>query len=114
KTPRRPRAPELFDEVGEVYEALVLGVRDYVEKNGFRSVIIGLSGGIDSSLTAAVAADALGPERVVGVSMPSRYSSEGSKTDAEELAERLGITFLTVPIEEAFVASLSIMEPVLA
>ena len=112
--PLAPRNPALFDEVGEVYEALVLGVRDYVEKNGFRSVIIGLSGGTDSSLTAAIAADALGPDRVVGVSMPSRYSSEGSKTDAEELAENLGITYLTVPIEAAFTASLWMMGEVLA
>jgi NAD+ synthase (glutamine-hydrolysing) len=114
KAPLSPRAPRLFDEIGEVYEALVLGVRDYVEKNGFRSVLIGLSGGIDSSLTAAIAADALGPDRVVGVSMPSRYSSEGSKTDAEELAENLGITYMTIPIEEAFSASLSMMGDALA
>ncbi|MBM2812413.1 MAG: synthase [Chloroflexi bacterium] len=107
------RAPALFDEVGEIYEALVLGVRDYVEKNGFHSVLIGLSGGIDSSLTAVVAADALGPERVVGVSMPSRYSSEGSSTDAEDLAGRLGIRYMQISIEEAFSASLSMMEPAL-
>ena len=109
-----PRAPRILDDVAEVYEALVLGVRDYTNKNDFRSVIIGLSGGIDSSLTATVAVDALGPERVVGVSMPSRYSSEGSKTDAEDLAERLGIRLLTVPIEEAFAASLSMLRDALA
>ena len=109
-----PREPALFDETGEVYEALVLGVRDYTNKNGFRSVLIGLSGGIDSSLTAAVAVDALGPDRVVGVSMPSRYSSEGSRTDAEDLAERLGIRLLSVPIEEAFGASLSMLSDALA
>jgi len=109
-----PREPALFDETGEVYEALVLGVRDYTNKNGFRSVLIGLSGGIDSSLTAALAVDALGPDRVVGVSMPSRYSSEGSRTDAEDLAERLGIRLLSVPIEEAFGASLSMLSDALA
>ena len=79
-------APAL-DPIAEVYEALVLGTRDYVRKNGFTDVVIGLSGGIDSSLVACVAADALGPEHVHGVSMPSRYSSEGSRTDAERLAD---------------------------
>jgi NAD+ synthase (glutamine-hydrolysing) len=109
----RPPA-QLFSPIGEVYEALVLGVRDYAHKNGFRSVIVGLSGGIDSTLTAVIAADAIGAERVVGVSMPSRYSSDHSKTDAEELAERLGITYLTVPIEEAFTASLSMLGEAMA
>jgi NAD+ synthase (glutamine-hydrolysing) len=90
----------------EVYAALVLGTRDYVRKNGFSKVLIGLSGGIDSSLVAAIAADALGSENVVGVSMPSRYSSDGSKTDAALLAEALGIELLTVPIEPAFEAML--------
>ncbi len=108
------RAPRILDSEGEIYEALVLGVRDYTDKNGFRSVIIGLSGGIDSSLTAVLAVDALGPDRVVGVSMPSRYSSEGSKTDAEDLAERLGIRFQTVPIEVAFSASLSMLSDAFA
>jgi len=110
KPPFTTPTPRLFDSVGEVYEALVLGVRDYTNKNGFKSVLIGLSGGIDSSLTAAIAADAIGPDRVYGVSMPSRYSSEGSKTDAEELAERLGMHYDTVAIEEAFSASLSMLD----
>jgi NAD+ synthase (glutamine-hydrolysing) len=110
KPPLTTPAPRLLDSVGEVYEALVLGVRDYTNKNGFKSVLIGLSGGIDSSLTAAIAADAIGPDRVYGVSMPSRYSSEGSKTDAEELAERLGVHYDTVAIEEAFSASLSMLD----
>lgn len=110
KPPIVPREPQLFDEIAEVYEALVLGVRDYTNKNGFNSVILGLSGGIDSSLTATIAVDALGAERVEGVSMPSRYSSEGSKLDAEELSERLGIRYLTVPIEEPFAASLSALD----
>jgi NAD+ synthase (glutamine-hydrolysing) len=94
----------------EIYGALVLGTRDYVRKSGFKQVIIGLSGGIDSSLTAAVAVDALGAESVLGVSNPSRYSSEGSRTDAQELAENLGIRFLSIPIEDAFAAYLRTLE----
>lgn len=94
------------DEDGEIYEALVLGVRDYVEKNGFRDVVIALSGGIDSALTMAVAADALGPERVHSVSMPSPYSSEGSMADAGKLVENLGAPpMISLPIKgpmEAF------------
>ncbi len=88
----------------EVWDALVLGTRDYVRKNGFSEVVIGLSGGIDSSVVAAVAADALGAERVVGVLMPSRYSSPGSLSDAAALAANLGIRTLTVPIEPAHAA----------
>ncbi len=114
RPPIAPRSLALFSPIGEIYEALVLGVRDYVEKNGFKSAIVGLSGGIDSSLTAIIAVDAIGADRVFGVSMPSRYSSDHSKSDAEELAERLGITYLTVPIEEAFSASLSMLEPAMA
>jgi NAD+ synthase (glutamine-hydrolysing) len=90
-------AARITDEA-EVYAALVTGLRDYVRKNGFASVVLGLSGGIDSSLTATIAADALGADAVHGVSMPSSYSSEHSKTDAADLAERLGIHFETVPI----------------
>jgi NAD+ synthase (glutamine-hydrolysing) len=97
-----PRQVEILDEVGEVYQALVLGTRDYVRKNGFEKVIIGLSGGVDSSLVATIAADALGPDNVIGVSMPSRYSSPGSISDAEALARNLGIHFLVIPIEKAF------------
>jgi NAD+ synthase (glutamine-hydrolysing) len=82
----------------EVYSALVLGVRDYVRKNGFRSVILGLSGGIDSALTATIAADAIGPENVYTVLMPSRYSSDHSVGDAEELVKRQGLHSVTVPI----------------
>ena len=94
-----PTAP--LDDDAEVYEALVLGTRDYVRKNGFEDVLIGLSGGIDSALVAVVAADALGPERVTGVLMPSRYSSEGSVRDAEALVANLGIRSMTVPIDPA-------------
>ncbi|HHH40458.1 MAG TPA: NAD+ synthase [Chloroflexi bacterium] len=96
-----PPAPRL-DRLEEVYRALVLGTRDYVRKNGFRQVVIGLSGGIDSSLVACIAADALGPENVTGVSMPSRYSAEMSRTDAARLADNLGIHFLVIPIESIF------------
>ena len=89
-----------FDRLPEVYNALVLGTRDYVTKNGFTDVVVGLSGGIDSALVAAIAADALGPENVHGVLMPSRYSSEHSITDAIELADQLGISWKNIPIRE--------------
>lgn len=98
---KRPRVEELLDPVEEVYRALVVGTRDYMFKNGFTHVLLGLSGGIDSSLVAAIAADALGPEQVTGVMMPSRFSSDGSVTDSERLAANLGIPTLTIPIEPA-------------
>jgi len=103
------RIEPVLDPVREVYEALVLGTRDYVTKNGFTDVVIGLSGGIDSSLVAVIAADALGPEHVVGVLMPSRFSSEGSITDAEAVASAIGIRTLTVPIEPAHTAFLEML-----
>ncbi|MEV5544979.1 NAD+ synthase [Streptomyces sp. NPDC052309] len=93
---------ERLDDEEEVYSALVVGLRAYVRKNGFRSVLIGLSGGIDSSLVAAIACDAVGAENVYGVSMPSKYSSEHSKDDAAELARRTGLHYRTVPIEPMF------------
>ena len=108
------RIEPLLAPVHEVYEALTLGTRDYVTKNGFEHVLIGLSGGIDSSLVAAVAVDALGADRVTGVLMPSRYSSEGSITDAEELAANLGIDTITVPIEDAHEAFTHLLEPTFA
>jgi NAD+ synthase (glutamine-hydrolysing) len=86
----------------EVYKALVLGLRDYVTKNGFKEVVIGLSGGIDSSIVAALAVDALGKDKVVGVFMPTRYSSEASANDAKKLSENLGIRFMTISIEQLF------------
>ncbi|MDA1062436.1 MAG: NAD+ synthase [Chloroflexi bacterium] len=92
--------------LAETYEALVVGTRDYVRKSGFGDVIVALSGGLDSSLVAAVAVDALGPEHVRGVSLPSRYSSEGSVGDARDLAERLGIELVTMPIEPLHEAAL--------
>jgi len=94
--------PEVGDEIEAVYRALALGTRDYVRKCGFHQVVIGLSGGIDSSLVATIAADALGPENVVGVAMPGPYSSEGSLRDARLVAENLGIRLLTLPIGEIF------------
>jgi len=97
-----PRRVERLDELAEIYQALVLGTRDYVRKNGFEKVVIGLSGGIDSSLVAAIATDALGVDNVIGVSMPSRYSSPDSVSDAEALARNLGIEFKVIPIEKAF------------
>lgn len=106
-----PREP--LSDHAEVYAALVLGTRDYLAKNGFREAVIGLSGGIDSSLVATIAVDALGAERVHGISMPSRYSSEGSRRDAAALCERLGIDLKVVSIEEAHVAFASMLAPVL-
>jgi NAD+ synthase (glutamine-hydrolysing) len=97
--------------VREIYEALVLGTRDYVRKNGFTDVLISLSGGIDSSLVAAIAVDALGAEHVAGVMLPSRYSSEGSVDDALALARNLGIRTFTVPIEPAHAAYESMLAP---
>ncbi len=97
-----PRQIEKLDELAEIYQALVLGTRDYVRKNGFKKVVIGLSGGIDSSLVATIAVDGLGADNVVGVAMPSRYSSPGSKSDAELLAKNLGIDLKVIPIEKAF------------
>ena len=89
-------------EIELVREALVCGTRDYVRKSGFRSVVVGLSGGIDSSVVAAIAVEALGRENVLGVSMPGPYSSEGSRTDARQLASNLGIEFVTIPIADVF------------
>lgn len=98
-----------LEPVEEVYRALVLGTRDYVRKNGFSKITLGLSGGVDSSLVAAIAVDALGAENVIGVSMPSRYSSDHSKSDAQELAERLGIRMETIAIEPVHHAYLEIL-----
>jgi NAD+ synthase (glutamine-hydrolysing) len=98
-------APTLAPDA-ELYQALVLGTGDYVRKNGFTDVVIGLSGGIDSTVVACIAVDALGADHVHGVSMPSRYSSDGSKSDAADLAHALGIDFRTIPIEPAFSAYL--------
>ncbi len=110
KKPRvRHRCARSMGDDAEVYSALVLGTRDYLLKNGFRKAVIGLSGGIDSSLVAAIAVDALGSENVVGVAMPSRFSSEGSVRDARELADSLGIQLMIIPIEEPFSAFLDLL-----
>ncbi|WP_031019725.1 NAD+ synthase [Streptomyces sp. NRRL S-1314] len=101
---------ERLDDDAEVYSALVVGLRAYVRKNGFRSVLIGLSGGIDSALVAAIACDAVGPENVYGVSMPSKYSSDHSRSDAAELARRTGLNFRTVAIEPMFDAYMGSLE----
>ncbi|HHC07344.1 MAG TPA: NAD+ synthase [Actinobacteria bacterium] len=112
---RRPSAPPTPEPMGEleeeVFTALVTGLRDYVRKNGFPEVVVGLSGGIDSSLTAVIAADALGARRVRGVTMPSRYSSEGSVLDSRDLAGRLGIRFSEIPIDDVFQAYLDTLAP---
>ena len=99
-----------LEEIEEIYRALVLGTRDYLHKTGFAKAIIGLSGGIDSALTAVVAADALGPENVLGVTMPSRFSSGGSVDDSAELAANLGMEFWEIPIEPAHHAFTSMLE----
>ncbi len=102
KNPDDLSLPDTVGKPSEIYEALVLGVRDYVEKNGFEGVVIGLSGGIDSALTAAIAHDALGRDRVLGVTMPGIYSSKGSWEDSEELARNLGIELRTRSIKEKY------------
>ncbi len=103
-------APE--SEAEEIYLALCLGVRDYVRKCGFQKVLVGLSGGIDSSLVATLAADALGPENVLGVGMPGPYSSPGSIRDAEALARNLGIEFRVIPITPVFESYLETLDPI--
>ena len=100
------------EDLEQAFGALVLGTRDYLRKSGFKKAVLGLSGGIDSALTAAVAAEALGPENVVGVTMPSRYSSEGSVSDSRRLAENLGIPIEEIPIETIFSAALETLAPV--
>ncbi len=111
--PKVGEVVEPLDATAEVYEALVVGTRDYFAKNGFTDAVIGLSGGIDSSLVAVLAVDALGPTAVLGVSMPSRYSSAHSRSDAADLAERLGIRFDTIAIERAHAALAGVLAGVL-
>ncbi len=106
-----PRLATVPEGEAEVYGALVLGTRDYLRKTGFSKALVALSGGIDSSLVAVIAVDALGADNVAGVSMPSRYSSEGSISDAQDLAQRLGIPLTIIPIEPAHTAYLEMLEP---
>ncbi len=109
RQPLPEHQPTLLDDDAEVYQALVLGTRDYVRKNGFETIIVGVSGGIDSSLVAAIATDALGPEHVVAISNPSRYSSEGSIADAQQLTENLGVKLMIIPIETGHAAHLQML-----
>ena len=99
------------NEIAYAYQALVIGTRDYVRKCRFSKTIVALSGGIDSAVVASIAVAALGPDNVLGVSMPGPYSSEGSRTDAKALADNLGIEFLTIPIGEVFQSYRSVLEP---
>jgi NAD+ synthase (glutamine-hydrolysing) len=107
-------APEAASRAEAAYRALVLGVRDYAKKCGFRRAVIGVSGGIDSALTATIAADAIGPENVIGVAMPTRYSSEGSLTDAAALARTLGIRYELVDIDPIFARYLEKLDPLVS
>jgi NAD+ synthase (glutamine-hydrolysing) len=112
RDPVTAATPEPLADDAEIYRALVIGTRDYVLKNGFKKVVLGLSGGIDSALTACVAVDALGSDNVVGVMMPSPFSSQGSIDDSEALGRNLGIQLLTVPIDEVFNAYRSALQEV--
>ena len=107
----RGRLAEPLPAVREVYDALVIGTRDYVRKNGFTDVAVQLSGGIDSSLVVAIAADAIGPEHVHCVGLPSRYSSDHSLADAEKLVGELGVDWRVIPIEPAHAALLDMLAP---
>ncbi|MEW6440734.1 MAG: NAD+ synthase [bacterium] len=106
-----PAAREALGDTGEIFHALVLGIRDYLGKNGFEQAVVGLSGGVDSSITAALAVEALGRKNVHGIFMPTRYSSELSRLDAEALARDLGISFRVIPIDPIFAAFLEALQP---
>jgi NAD+ synthase (glutamine-hydrolysing) len=106
-----PAIAPVLDRMAEIYDCLVLGMRDYVRKNGFTDVTLGLSGGLDSSLVATIAADAVGADRVHAVALPSRYSSDHSRSDAEKLVGNLGIELRTIAIEPAYAALLDMLEP---
>ncbi len=100
-----------YDQIQDLYDALVMGVHDYFSKQGFQKALLGLSGGIDSALVACIAKDALGAENVLGITMPSRYSSEGSVRDSEQIAKNLGIAFKKISIEQPFEDYLQLLEP---
>lgn len=106
-----PKNIPTIDPIEDLYQALVMGVRDYFYKSGFKKACLGLSGGIDSAVVAAIAVQALGSENVIGVSMPSRYSSQGSKKDAQDLASALGVELKTIPIEKPYQAFLDLLTP---
>src|SRR3990172_11289242 len=106
-----PPCPLVYDPIKDLYQALVLGVRDYFHKSGFKKGCLGLSGGIDSALVACIAAEALGKENVLGITMPSRYSSSGSVVDSEKLAQNLGVQLIKVSIEKPFGVFLNLLEP---
>jgi NAD+ synthetase len=112
KTP--PTEERTMPEEEQIFRALALGLRDYVQKCGFKSVVLGLSGGIDSALTAVIAVEALGPENVRGISMPSQFSSQGSLDDARTLAENLGIQYDVIPIQPMFEAAKAQLKAVFA
>ncbi len=111
KVPLSNKESKALEPTAEIYQALILGLHDYIVKNGFKKVVVGLSGGIDSSLVATLAVDALGKDNVVGVFMPSQYSSSESEEDAWKSAENLGIRFLGFPIEQIFKTYLTVLEP---
>jgi NAD+ synthase (glutamine-hydrolysing) len=115
KTVHKPiletRAIGPLPQIEEIYKALLLGTKDYVYKNGFKKVILGLSGGIDSALVCALAVDALGKENVIGVSMPSQFNSKSTQNDAQKLAKNLGIEFHTIPIKNVFAQYINILKP---
>jgi len=106
-----PPCQLVYDPVKDLYQALVLGVRDYFHKSGFKKGCLGLSGGIDSALVACIAAEALGKENVLGITMPSRYSSSGSVVDSEKLAQNLGVQLINIPIEKPFGVFLNLLDP---
>jgi len=108
------RVEDFYPQEEEIFRALVLGTKDYVTKNGFKKVVVGLSGGIDSALVAAIAVDAMGIDNVIGVAMPSRYSSKSSVTDSEKLSANLGIELINIPIEKAYKSYLEIFSGVFA
>jgi len=108
----KPIQPQWLPDMGMLEAALSLGIRDYLGKTGFKSVVMGLSGGIDSAVTAALAVQALGPEQVTGVAMPSQYSSQGSIDDARALAQNLGIRFEVIPIQPAFDSLRQSLQPI--
>ncbi|MFZ3090548.1 MAG: NAD+ synthase [Nitrospirota bacterium] len=111
KPPLDKREVKIFSQEAEIYGALVLGTRDYVRKNGFKKVLVGLSGGIDSALTAVIAVDAIGKENVVGVFMPSMYTSSESREDVEALTRALGMEQITIPITETYNKYINELQP---